>query len=65
MLVRSLTIYAALLWYRNEKMYSALNLFADVIGQIVGVSQLAYVRMPTNTTDTPKQVTAFIDDRYG
>lgn len=41
----------------------AQDFFVDVIGQIVGVSQLAYVRMPTNTTDTPKQVTAFRDDR--
>uniref|UniRef100_M0XJW7 Replication protein A subunit n=2 Tax=Hordeum vulgare subsp. vulgare TaxID=112509 RepID=M0XJW7_HORVV len=41
----------------------AQDFFVDVIGQIVGVSQLAHVRMPTNTTDTPKRVIALRDNR--
>ncbi|EEE55642.1 hypothetical protein OsJ_04010 [Oryza sativa Japonica Group] len=35
--------------------------FTDVIGMIIGVSKLAYVRMASKTSDTPKRVIALRD----
>ncbi|KAE8818343.1 replication protein a 70 kda dna-binding subunit d isoform x1 [Hordeum vulgare] len=41
----------------------AQDYFVDVIGQIVGVSQLAQIRMPSSSSDTPKRVIALRDNR--
>lgn len=38
--------------------------FTDVIGMIIGVSKLAYVRMASKTSDTPKRVIALRDLAY-
>uniref|UniRef100_A0A8R7PL76 DUF223 domain-containing protein n=1 Tax=Triticum urartu TaxID=4572 RepID=A0A8R7PL76_TRIUA len=41
----------------------AQDFFVDVIGQIVGVSQLAQIRMPSSSSDTPRRVIALRDNR--